>query len=164
MDIDANAQGLSRRSLLRALSYIESNLDQRITLDSIARAGCMSRFHFARMFRVSMDDSPVAYLRRARIERAKVLLACEDLTMSEIAAAVGFCDQAHFTRAFRRVTGATPGQFAHKRGLGRSFPVAGAVALPACSATGPRHALMKASRSSLSCCLWVSVSPCGAPL
>ena len=107
-------RGLSRRALTRACSFIAENLGERFTLDDLARQAGVSRFHFARLFRVSTGDSPMAYLLKSRIERAKQMLLQDDRPVCEIAAALGFCDQSHLTRTFRRMTGQTPREFARQ--------------------------------------------------
>jgi transcriptional regulator GlxA family with amidase domain len=107
-------RGLSRRALNRACSFIAENLGERFTLDDLARQAGVSRFHFARLFRVSTGDSPMAYLLKSRIERAKQMLLQDDRPVCEIAAVLGFCDQSHLTRTFRRLTGLTPREFARR--------------------------------------------------
>ena len=110
-------RGLSRRALNRACSYIAENLGERFTLDDLARQAGVSRFHFARLFRVSTGDSPMAYLLKSRIERAKQMLLQDDRPVCEIAAVLGFCDQSHLTRTFRRLTGVTPREFARRHSV-----------------------------------------------
>lgn len=97
--------------LERAIRFMDENLDQPLTLERIAQTMYVSRFHFARMFRLVTGESPMQYLRRLRVERAKSMMIRGDLTLSEIAAEVGFCDQSHFTRIFRQATGTTPRRF-----------------------------------------------------
>lgn len=109
-------RGLSRRALNRACSYIAENLGERFTLNDLAREAGVSRFHFARLFRVSTGDSPMAYLLKSRVERAKQMLLQGELPVCEIAAVLGFCDQSHLTRTFRRLTGVTPRAFARGQG------------------------------------------------
>jgi transcriptional regulator GlxA family with amidase domain len=109
-------RGLSRRALRLALTYIEQHLGDPFTLEDLARAVGVSRFHFARLFRVSTGESPMEFLLRSRIERAKQILVTSDRRMSEIAATLGFCDQSHFSRSFRRYAGVTPRQFARTHG------------------------------------------------
>jgi transcriptional regulator GlxA family with amidase domain len=108
-------RGLSRRALNRACSYIAENLGERFTLNDLAREAGVSRFHFARLFRISTGRSPMAYLVQSRIERAKQMLLQSDRPVCEIAAALGFCDQSHLTRTFRRITGVTPRDFARSQ-------------------------------------------------
>ena len=93
---------------------MEDNLGTKFTLDELSRAVGISRFHFARLFRESTGDSPMGYLLRLRIERAKVMLLQSDRRMSEIAVTLGFVDQSHFSRTFR-ITGISPGRYMRTR-------------------------------------------------
>jgi AraC family transcriptional regulator len=104
-------RGLSRRVLALACSYMEDNLGENFTLDELARAVGISRFHFSRLFRVSTGASPMGYLLYRRIERAKNMLLRGDRKICEIAMALGFFDQSHFSRTFRRMTGVSPGEY-----------------------------------------------------
>ena len=99
--------GLSIRALGRAFDCMERHLGGPLSLDDLARSACVSRFHFARLFRISTGHSPMAYLQLLRIERAKELLREDRVPIADIALLLGFCDQSHFSRAFRRVTGLT---------------------------------------------------------
>jgi AraC-like DNA-binding protein len=67
-------RGLSRRTLALACSYMEENLGENFTLGDLGKAADVSPFHFSRLFRVSTGQSPMAYWRRLRIERAKEML------------------------------------------------------------------------------------------
>lgn len=60
----------------------------------------------------SARTSISAHLRRLRIEKACGLLRREYLSLADVALQLGFADQSHFTRSFRRVTGTTPSAFA----------------------------------------------------
>lgn len=111
----AAASGLSTFALRRARSFMEANLGESLTLDDLAGAAGVSRFHFARLFRVSTGSSPMNYLMKLRIARAQVLLLRGDRSVCDIAAALGFCDQSHFSRTFRRLTGQTPREFVRRR-------------------------------------------------
>lgn len=97
--------------LARALALAEARLHQDISLSELAEAAGLSRFHFARAFRTAVGETPHAYLRRQRCERAKALMTAGGMTLAEIALACGFAHQAHFTTAFRRVVGTTPGHW-----------------------------------------------------
>jgi len=71
----------------------------------------VSRFHLVRLFRIGTGASPLRYLRRRRIERARQLLPAGDQPMSRLAQHLGFFDQSHFVRSFRAETGCSPGQY-----------------------------------------------------
>jgi AraC family transcriptional regulator len=104
-------RGLSSKALARARQFMDEHLGNNFTLDQLAKAACVSRAHFARLFRISTGTTPMAYLLGLRIERAKQLLSRQQ-RVSDVAAALGFCDQSHFSRVFRRSTGLTPREFA----------------------------------------------------
>jgi AraC family transcriptional regulator len=104
-------EGLDRRRLARVLDYIEAHLEGDLTLDHLASIACLSRFHFARAFKAAVGQSPHRYVSGKRLERAKALLVRGDQSLVDIALALNFSCQANFTRAFRQVTGQTPGQY-----------------------------------------------------
>jgi AraC family transcriptional regulator len=104
--------GLAGGALRKVRGYIDTHIGERISLDELARQAGVSRFHFARQFRLSTGESPMEYLRRVRIERSKSILQTRDSTIAEVAARLGFSDQSHFTRIFGRLVGVSPGSFA----------------------------------------------------
>lgn len=99
------------RAVERGVDYIEANLCEPLQLSAIAKAACMSRFHFARMFREQTGLSPMEYLRMRRIERARQLLHADGQRIGQIASELGFYDQSHFVRWFRRSLGCTPSAY-----------------------------------------------------
>ena len=104
--------GLPGSVLRRIRVYIDDHIGEHISLDDLARQAGISRFHFARQFRLTTGESPMGYLRRVRIERSKSILQSRETTIAEIAATLGFSDQSHFTRTFGRLVGVSPGSFA----------------------------------------------------
>jgi AraC family transcriptional regulator len=104
--------GLAGSVLRRIRAYIDAHIGERISLDDLAHEAGVSRFHFARQFRLSTGESPMGYLRRVRIERSKSILQSRETTIAEVAATLGFSDQSHFTRTFGRLVGVSPGSFA----------------------------------------------------
>ena len=103
--------GLPRRRLRVAIEYIEDHLDSEIALEDLAAAVHLSAYHFARLFKASTGLPPHQYVIARRIERAKQLLRDDDLSLAQVAARVGFWDQGHFTRHFKRLVGVTPKHF-----------------------------------------------------
>lgn len=97
--------------LRRALVLIDLNLTERFSLSELAISVGVSRYHFARLFRASTGHSPMQYFLRQRVQRGKVLLVREGYSICHVATLLGFCDQSHFTRTFRRLMGCTPSQF-----------------------------------------------------
>lgn len=111
------AVGLRPQVLDQIIGYIEDNIAESISLAELAAIAQVSRFHFARMFRLSTGLSPIAFVERARLARARQHLRHGQLPIAEIALAVGFSDQSEFTRRFHRHVGTTPGAFAREHGL-----------------------------------------------
>ena len=104
--------GLSGSVFSRVRAYIDEHVDQRISLEDLASIAGVSRFHFARQFRRRTGRSPMDYLLRIRIERAKTMLVSREWRVVDVAAALGFADQSHFTRTFRKMVGTSPSSFA----------------------------------------------------
>jgi AraC family transcriptional regulator len=101
-------EGLSQGKLQQVLDYIDSYLDQNLSLTELAALVYTSPYHFARLFKQSMGMPPHRYVNKCRIEKATKLLAQQDLSILEIAQQVGFQSQSHFTTLFRRALGVTP--------------------------------------------------------
>ncbi|TLY60093.1 MAG: helix-turn-helix domain-containing protein [Gammaproteobacteria bacterium] len=95
----------------KAMAYIEVHIGRAIRLEQVAFAAGVSPFHFHRQFKRATGLTPHQYTVRLRIERAKALLCRSELTITEVAARVGFTDQSHFTTIFRRMTSMTPGNY-----------------------------------------------------
>jgi AraC-like DNA-binding protein len=103
--------GLSPAAMRRVREYVDAHLGVSIDLATLAGVVRVSIHHFARGFKQSAGVTPHHYLTRKRVERAQDLLARTELSLSEIALAVGFSDQSHLARHFRQMLGVTPGQF-----------------------------------------------------
>lgn len=112
-DVGMTKGGMAPHKLRRALEYISDKLEQQsgIALDLVAQEVGMSRFHFSRVFKESMGLSPINYIVRQRIERAKKLLTETELPIADIALQAGFSGQSHFTTFFRKLVGLTPRDF-----------------------------------------------------
>ncbi len=71
----------------------------------------LSPHHFGDAFKAATGKSPHRYVIERRLSRARELLRETDRSISDIAYAVGFSSQSHFTANFRRVVGFTPNRF-----------------------------------------------------
>jgi AraC family transcriptional regulator len=100
--------GLSGYKLRRVKEFINANLEEDLSLTAISAIADLSQYHFARAFRTSTGLTPQQYLMRQRIERAKELLAKDDLPIVEISLRTGFKNQSHFTTLFHKLTKFTP--------------------------------------------------------
>jgi AraC family transcriptional regulator len=106
------ARASTREELYRRLhvarDYMEATLADEVALRDIARAASMAPHHFLRSFRAVFHETPVRFLNRRRLERAKDLLRATDLPVGEVCLAVGFLNPSAFSRAFRREFGMAP--------------------------------------------------------
>ena len=91
--------------------YIEARIDTNVALTELADLVGLSSHHFSLRFKQTFGDTPHHYLLVRRIEAAKKLLAARRHSIGETALEVGFANQSHFTRIFRRIAGRTPRQF-----------------------------------------------------
>jgi AraC family transcriptional regulator len=103
-----HARGLDERQLKLVHGTIEEKISEPITVSMLSAAAGFSRSYFSHAFRRRVGRTPHAYVMRVRIDRAMTLMADAEASLTQIALATGFCDQAHFANAFRRTTGATP--------------------------------------------------------
>jgi len=102
---------LPKWRLKRVLDLIEADIAQPLRLADLARCAGLSRMHFAAQFRAAMGLRPHDYVTRRRVERSQDLLRRTDMPLAEIALAVGFQTQAHFTTVFRQLCGEPPGRW-----------------------------------------------------
>jgi len=107
--------GLSGPKLKYLLAFIEENLGDDLSLDSIAGAAGLSVSHCKVLFRQTMAMPLHQYVIRRRVERAVALLREDHLSISQIALETGFSHQSHLALHMRRVLGMSP------RALRRNF-------------------------------------------
>jgi len=100
--------GLLPGTIRRVRQYIETHLDEKVSLQTLASVAGLSMFHFARAFKQSEGVTPHDYLIQCRVRRTMELLAGTDLPISEVAASAGFSDQSHCVRRFRERVGVCP--------------------------------------------------------
>lgn len=109
--VELRDRRLSEEQLGRVSDWVRSRLDSEISLAGLAALLGQSPFEFARMFKRATGLSPHRFVMQERIREAKRLLGERRLPLVEIGLAVGFCNQSHFTYAFRRAVGMTPGRY-----------------------------------------------------
>jgi len=91
--------------------FCEENLDKPLTVSQMAGKMFLSPDHFSRLFSAEMGISPGAYLRRLRLERARVLLRTTSLSVAEVARASGWQNPNQMAHAFRSAFGSTPSDY-----------------------------------------------------
>ena len=110
--LKAEASGLlSLKRLQPAIDTIHGNPEKDFTLLELARLCNSSVFHFARSFSARTGSAPFRLQRDLRLQKAQQLLLNTELTVGEVAIAVGFENLTHFSRVFRIYFGYSPREY-----------------------------------------------------
>jgi AraC family transcriptional regulator len=110
--------GLTGLQLRRIKEFLEAHISKEIGISELASLIGLSQFHFIRAFKNSVGLSPYQYVLSRRISIAKEMLPKRDLSISDVALAVGFSDASQLNRAFRKLVGITPTAFRRENGMG----------------------------------------------
>jgi AraC family transcriptional regulator len=102
---------LTTTQLGRLRDLVISRLDEPPLLAEMAAAFGLRPHRFVRMLRHSTRLGPHGYVTQLRVEHARQLLRQSEMTLSEIALALGFSNQSHFTAVFHERAGVTPGAY-----------------------------------------------------
>ena len=100
--------GLAPWQLKLALRHMEAHFLEDVSLSELATLTRLSESRFARGFKTSTGTPPYTWLLKRRVQRAQELMLHGSEPLSSIAVQLGFADQSHFGKAFRRITGLTP--------------------------------------------------------
>lgn len=96
----------------KVLRHMELNKEKALALDDMAEIAGMSKYHFCRTFKQYIKTSPVSYLHKLKIDKAKeILLANMGISITEVAFHVGYNTVGGFERMFRKMVGLSPRQF-----------------------------------------------------
>ena len=105
--------GYEKKAIQQARTYIEERFAQGVSLHELAEHVSFSQYYLLRVFRAEVGMPPYAYLESVRIRHAQRLIE-NGKSLAEVAAEVGFSSQSHMTRRFKKIIGATPGQYAEQ--------------------------------------------------
>lgn len=97
--------------IIDSIHYMEDNLSRKITIDDICKKFYISKSTFIRVFTKYTCYSPISYLTKLRIEKAKQLLSETENSVTDIALDCGFFDSSHLERYFKRNENTTPNYY-----------------------------------------------------
>jgi AraC family transcriptional regulator len=100
--------GLPKRKLQKVIDYINTYLEQDLSLLELANLVQMSPHYFCQLFKQSTGATPHQYIIKCRVKRAKELILKQEMTIAEVAQSVGFANQSHLNLHFKRLLGVTP--------------------------------------------------------
>ena len=95
----------------RAVAYLREHLASPLTLDDVAAAVAMSKFHFARVFEQLTGTPPRCFLACLRIEQAKRILHSTDIPVTDVCLEVGYASLGTFSQAFSDIVGVSPSAY-----------------------------------------------------
>ena len=114
--VAGKAGGLSEHAHRRSLELLSDRLAEAVSLAELARACDLSPSHFARQFKHSTGVPPHEYQLRLRIARAlEILKHDRSRRIADLACELGFTDESHFRRHFKRLVGTTPAAFRNQQ-------------------------------------------------
>ncbi|MED0875718.1 AraC family transcriptional regulator [Bacillus mobilis] len=100
------------RRIYKVQDYIESHINDSLSIEELAEVAGFSKFHFHRIFKGIVDEPLSRYVNRLKLERATHLLTYRtDMTITDIAYHFGFTDSAVFSRTFKSHYGISPSQY-----------------------------------------------------
>lgn len=102
--------GQEPRAVALVKEYLQTHIGEDVTLSDLAVLTSLSRFYLLRHFTNTVGMTPHDYQTSLRIESAKALLRNGEL-LARVAAEMGFADQPHFSKTFKKLVGMTPGQY-----------------------------------------------------
>ena len=108
--------GLTARQIRRLTEFVDAQIPNEITISDLATLTGLSHYHFIRAFKNTVGLTPYQYVLSERIRRARGLLSKPDLSLGDVALAVGFSDASHLNRVFRKFVGFTPTAFRRETG------------------------------------------------
>lgn len=95
----------------RAVEFMHANIDKKISIKDLSAVAHMSITHFTRVFKNEIGNTPMEYLNRIRLERAKRLLMAGDKSITEIAFECGFSNPSYLSACFRKSYGISPADY-----------------------------------------------------
>ncbi|MGH4051114.1 MAG: response regulator transcription factor [Clostridium sp.] len=99
-----------RPDIIIVLNYIEVNLQRHITCEGMSQYINMNTSYFSRLFKKETGLTFSDYLISKRIEKATLLLKHSQISIEDIASSVGFVNISYFYKAYKKITGKTPGE------------------------------------------------------
>ena len=92
----------------KVVNYIHENLNRKLTLPELTSLTDWNIYHFVRVFKKYLKDTPYQYTKKARIEKSKILLQNKELSIAQVALELGFENHSHFSQTFRKMVGKSP--------------------------------------------------------
>ena len=100
-----------RVAIQKSIEYIQRHISRKISLDELVKNSGMCRALFIRTFKNECGLSPIKFVYKAKIEKARAMFAEPDKSVKQVAVELGFADVYHFSRIFKEITNMPPGKY-----------------------------------------------------
>lgn len=98
----------SDKRIKLALEYLNENITEPISIETLASEACLSRDHFIKLFKQELGCTPGQFIIDKKLIKAQLMLATENTSIKDIAYSLGYDDYSYFSRLFRKHTSMTP--------------------------------------------------------
>lgn len=106
-----NDSGKGQNIVQKVMTYIDQHYGEMITREQLGIVACLNPTYLARIFKTETGKSMGNYILDERIKKAKLLLETSEMTISEVAQAVGYDNFSYFSKLFKDRTGMTPKEY-----------------------------------------------------
>ncbi|MFA4871096.1 MAG: AraC family transcriptional regulator [Pedobacter sp.] len=108
------------KRILNSLQHINHNINKPVNIEDLAKLCFLTKDHFIRLFKKSMNCTPGKYINQKKIEKAQLMIIVNDTSVKDVAYSLGFDNISYFNRLFKKITGETPGKHKADRSLSPS--------------------------------------------
>lgn len=99
------------KQVQESCNYIQIHSAEKLSISDIAAQVGYAEYYFSKKFKKEMGINIKEYIKRAKINRAKIMLKSETSSIQDISEALNFCSQSYFAETFQKFTGMTPGEY-----------------------------------------------------
>lgn len=100
--------GYSHKALVEVSALMEANFEEPLSLEELARLASLSQRHLQRMFKHTLNMTPMHYYLNLRLRRARALLLQTEMSVMSVTVACGFQSSCHFSKSYRTLFGYSP--------------------------------------------------------
>ncbi|WP_100407485.1 AraC family transcriptional regulator [Bacillus solitudinis] len=98
-------------AIVKSIQFMEQRYQEDLILSDIVNVSGLSKYHFTRLFHRTVNDTPIKYLTKIRMNHALELLQNKELTIEEVARNVGYTNANYFSKVFKSVLDVTPSEY-----------------------------------------------------
>ncbi|MDQ0231802.1 AraC family transcriptional regulator [Metabacillus malikii] len=102
-------------AIAKTITYIEERYHEDLALADLVEVSGLSKYHFTRLFHKTVNDTPIKFLTKIRINHSLELLKNKQLTIEEVAEKVGYTNANYFSKVFKSLLDVTPSEYRNSK-------------------------------------------------